>query len=331
MDNYTLYLFKKNERFNITNLINNLSWSESIDTLGTQLSFDKAINKDDYLFPNIEIELGDLIVLLNNNIEIFRGIITDLNRSSLYQASYTAFDFAFYLNKSKTIIQFNKIEASKAIKQLLSKVNVVIGNITPINTLVDKIYNDKYINKIIKDILDQSTAETGIQYRMEMQQNKLNISKYTDLKIQATYQMAENLAPFNITKAINSSFSISQSIADLKNSIKIISSEEKSTRIIGEAKDQESINKYGLLQEIETVDKKDISKARNIAKQRLKELNKIIQDTSIEMLGSDQVKAGRILELNEPKIGLIGSYLIKECTHSFNNGIHKVNVNLGVL
>ena len=74
------------------------------------------------------------------------------------------------------------------------------------------------------------------------------------------------------------------------------------------------------------MDSKDIAQARNIAKNKLAELNKIAEDTSIELLGSDAVRAGRILEITEPITGLSGKYLVKECTHTYKNRIHKMSL-----
>ena len=83
MDNYTLFLIKDNKaKHNITNLISNLSWSDNIDTLGTQLSFDFTRNREDsFLVKKDLVETGDKLILTNNNKEIFRGIITDLDWS----------------------------------------------------------------------------------------------------------------------------------------------------------------------------------------------------------------------------------------------------------
>jgi len=327
MDNYTLLLLKNQQKYNITKLSQELLWRDSIDTLGMELSFNIAKNNDDIFIKNYDVtEVGDKLVLSNNGIEVFRGIITDetINR---YSKNIVAFDYAFHLNKSKTIIQFNKIRADEAIKQLCSKFNIPIGNITAISTLITKIYKDNTIAEIIKYILDIATKELGIQYRLEMRSGKLYIEKYMDLIVKATFKPASNLAAFDVTKAIGN-ISRSRSIQDMKNSIIITSSDEESTRVYASAKDDNSINKYGLLQEVQSVDDKDIAQVNNIAKNQLKLLNRITENTSIELLGSDLVRAGRILNIEEKTSGLSGNYLVKECTHTYNNRIHKMQLNI---
>jgi len=328
MDNYTLLLLKDTgQSYNLTQLIGSLEWRDTIDTLGMELSFDKAHSDEKYMASHDIVELGDKVALMNNGIEVFRGIVTDEDIDGRFGRSYVAFDYAFYLNKSKTIIQFNKSKASESIKKLCDKFGVSIGNIIPISTLITKIYKDNTIAEIILDILEQATKETGIKYRLEMRAGKLYIEKYTDLIVSATYQPAANLAKFDVTKAIGD-ISSSRSIQDMKNSIIITSSDEKSSRVYAEVKDDTNIKRYGLLQDVQSVEDKDISQAMNIAKNQLKLLNKITEDTSIELLGNDQVRAGRILVIDEPVTGLSGQYLVKECTHTLDNSIHTMKLNV---
>ncbi|WP_432408563.1 XkdQ/YqbQ family protein [Wukongibacter sp. M2B1] len=324
VDNYTVFLINNNgKKLNITQLCSNLSWRDSIETLGMELTFDIARNTEDDNIPDV-VEIGNKLILKNNSTEIFRGIITDLG-TERYKKAITAFDYAFYLNQSRTIIQFRKISAKEAISQLCTKFNVPIGNITSISTPITKIYKDKTIAEIIKDILKQATNELGIKYRLEMRAGKLYIEKYTDLIVTATFQPSSNLEAFNILDAIGN-ISKTESIQDMKNSIQITSGNEKSSRIVATAEDTTNIAKYGLLQEVESVDDKDISKATNIANNKLKELNRINEDTTISLLGNDDVRAGRILEVANTIFDLKGQYLVKSCTHTYSNSIHKMSI-----
>ncbi|AOY76688.1 XkdQ/YqbQ family protein [Clostridium formicaceticum] len=326
IDNYTIFLIKNNpQSLNITQLCASLTWRDSLDTLGMQFSFDVARNKEDRYMTNWDlVEIGDKLILTNNNIEVFRGIITDLGIER-YKKTITAFDYAFYLNQSKIIIQFKKITATDAIKQLCSKFNVPVGNITSISTQITKIYKDKTVAEIIKDILDQATNETGTKYRLEMREGKLYIEKYEDLIVIPIFKPASNIAPFNALNAIGS-INKTESIQAMRNSIQITSGDEQSTRVVATVEDAANIAKYGLLQDVESIDDKNISQAKNIAENKLKDSNKVHEDISLELLGDDKVRSGRILEINNETFGLSGRYLVKECTHTYNNRIHKMSI-----
>ncbi|WP_157047245.1 XkdQ/YqbQ family protein [Alkaliphilus metalliredigens] len=313
----------------ITALVGNLTWTSHESTLGVQLNFDTAYNNIIY-FPKDLIDIGDVVVLSNDGNEVFRGIIVTEEINGEFSRHYIAFDYAFYLNKSKGVYQFNGIQASKAIEQLLNDLNIPVANIASITTIINHIYFDKVISDIIKDILLQATQETGQRYRLEMRAGKLYIENEVDLIVNATFKLAENIESYNVTTAI-SNLSRRRSIEEMKNSIIIISENGESIKTVGSAKESTSIQKYGLLQEVQSVDEKDISQANHIARTLLKDLNKIFEDNSVELIGNDSVRAGRIINISEPITGMNGQYKIKSCTHNVSNGIHKMSLDLGVL
>lgn len=327
MDNYVITLVKNDGTSqDITKISGGLSWKDNIDTLGMELFFDVARNIEDKYMKGYDIvEIGDKVILMNNDKEIFRGIIVDLE-TERYRKSITALDYAFYLNKSKTIIQFNKIPGNEVITKLCSEFNVPIGNITSIPTLITKIYKEETISDIIKDVLNIATNETGIKYRLESRGGKIFVEKYTDLIIKPRFKPATNIGSIDVMKAIGG-ISKSESIVDMKNSILITSSDEKSSRIIAKVKDDDNISKFGLLQEVESVDDKEMADAQGIAKNKLKELNRVGEDISIgPLLGDDNVRSGRILEIDNDMFNLKGQYLVKDCTHNYHNRIHTMNI-----
>ncbi|MEH6940773.1 XkdQ/YqbQ family protein [Bacillus sp. JJ722] len=308
---YHLFTNKKD----ISGLVGNVSWHSNVDTLGMQLDFNLAYS-DMKEIPKNVVSIGDLIILKNNNTELFRGIVVSEKSAGRSPRSYVCFDFAFYLNKSKIIKQFNKHTASNAIQEVLREFNIP-NKVVSIPTKISTIYKDKVVSDIIKDILSQATKELGIKYRMEMRGGTLVIEKQKDLYVKARVDLIGNP-------------SRSQSIEEMKNSIVIVSGDEKVTKVVAKAKDNKNIKKYGLLQDVQSVDQKDIAKAQNIANQTLKELNVIKEDNSIELLGDDNVRAGRLLKVNEPITGIVGTYLITDCKQSLNNGIRKMSLTLGV-
>jgi len=325
---HELFCIANGVETNITPVVGNLSWRSNVNELGEQLDFDMAFN-DDYYFPKNPVDLGRLIVMRNID-ELIRGIVITEQKNGREPIQYNVFDYAFYLNKSKAVYQFNKIAADKAITKILTDFSVPIGKIAAMKTLIKKIYPGDTVSDIIKDILDIVNKATGIKHVMEMRQGKLYIEKQTDLVVKATFRLASNLAAHDVTEAIGAP-SRRRSIEEMRNSIKITSGDEKSIKIIATAKNDALIKQYGLLQEVTSVDKKDIAQARNIAANMLKDLGKVFEENSVEVMGNDAVRAGRILELTEPLTGLSGKYLINDVTHTIKDGIHTMRPGLGVL
>ncbi|MEH7389658.1 XkdQ/YqbQ family protein [Bacillus sp. JJ1474] len=318
---HELWRINVSQAIDITPIVGSISWSDDVDTLGQQLTFNTAYNDTRY-FPQVSIEPGDTILLKNKN-EIFRGTMVTEQRNGQFERVFTCFDPAFYLNKSKEIFQCNKVRADVAIKQLCNMFNVPIGNVVSIPAVIKKIFNGE-ISAIIKEILEIAENTLGIKYRFEMRSGKLFIEKQTALIVKGTFTLAG--IEYDLNESISNP-SRKRSIEEMKNSIKIINND----KVVTTVRDEGLISKYGLLQEVHSVNDDEKSKAKNIANNILKELGKVLEENSLDMLGNDEVRAGRLIEINEPKTGMSGRCLIKSVNHTLDKGIHRMSLQLRVI
>lgn len=313
----------------ITAVTGNYTRSDNVDSLGMEFSFDLINNPLDKKFNRYEIPVGSKVVLSNNGANVFSGIIISYDRRSMANYTYKAYDYGFYLNKSEAMIQFNNTSVSEAVKKLCSENSIPVGAVTSISTNVSKIYNGNKISDIIKDLLNLATNELGTKYRLEVRDNKLYIDKYEDLVITAYYKPARNVGGFNPAN-IPGAFTSTYSIEDMATRVLIISSSEKNATIRATAEDSSNISKYGLLTKVEKLDDKNNAQASNIAKVKLKELNKVKRSFKITLFGDDKVRAGRMLVFNQPDINLVGAFLVKNCTHNYNGRSHTMSLDLEV-
>lgn len=323
---HELWLVKGNTMTDITPLIGSISRRSNKDELGEEITFDIAFN-DVSFFPKNPCDIGDLVILKNNDKEITRAVIVEETKSGRNPISYTAFDYAFYLNKSTTIYQFTKMRADQCIRKILNDFNIPIGNVVNINFNVDKIYPEDTPSDIIEDILDQARQKTNIKHLMEMRQGKLYIEPQGNLTIKALIQQVEGWGKVDATLAISNP-SKTRSIVNMKNSIQIVSNDDK---LILTRDDNAMINKYGRLQEVVKLDQEEKRSAVQVAQNELKQLSKVVEEASIELLGDDNVRAGRLIEVNEPITGLKGKYLINDVTHTISGAIHIMSLSLGVM
>lgn len=321
---YELWAVKNNLMYNVTPLIDSLSWKSNIDELGERLDFNVAFSDTNNL-PLNPIDLGSLVILKNQS-EIYRGIVFTEQRTGRDAISFSSFDYAVYLNKSKNVYQFKKVNAKTAIEKILKDYKIPIGKIISINATIKKIYPSDTGSDIIKDILRIATAQTGIKYRFEMRQGKFYVEKQQNLVIKGVFKLANNFNNDDVMGAISAP-SRKRSIEDMKNSI-IITIDDK---IVINLKNNSLVSKYGLLQEVQSIDKKDKTKAKTIAQNLLNDLGKILEENSIEVPGDDSFRAGRIVEIQESVTGMKGKYLIKDVTHTVKNGIHTMSLGLGVI
>lgn len=320
----------KDSLVDISNITGGYQRSENSDGLGEEFSFSLALNKKDKYWPRLEIDVGDKILFQNSGITVFTGMIVEDDTADNLTHSIKAYDYGFILNKSQVNVQFRKMAADKAIEKLCSDFGISIGSICSMPTLIDKIYSGDMVSDCLNNIISQVSADTGLEYRMEVRVNKLYIEVLTDLVITAVYKGASNIAPFDVTTE-PASLQKNRSIVDMRNSVKIVSSDENSTSVIGEAKDDEAISKFGLLQQIESASENDGSQAKNQAKNRLVELNKIKNEISVRLMGDDNVRAGRILEFNQEEESLIGRYKVINASHTYYNNNHYMDLTLEVI
>lgn len=308
-----LHVIKREKAIDITEVSGSINLSTSVDTLGASLVFNIVRNYNDlsYLFSD-EIETGDVIILTNEK-ELFRGIVVSISTTK-YSRTVECLDYCFYLNKNKVIKQFDHIAASVAIKQLLQEINAPEGEISNISTSITKVYYSNTIAEIINDILKQVNEELGVKYKLEFIDNKFNVNPFKKINVEFRYKQTGNET-------------INESIQDMKNRILVTSNEQESTEILAIAEDAKNIEKYGSLQEIINVDpEQKEAKVRNIAKTKLKELNKVFKTVSLEGFGDDNFRAGRVVYLNNSKLKLFGEFLIKSCVHTWRKGEHIVNL-----
>lgn len=294
--------------------------SDNVDGLAMSFSFDVAFNKNDKYLPDLAINPGDKVVFVNGPKAVFAGIIVDESRG-LYERSYTAYDYGWYLNKNEVIVQFRSMAADAAIQKLCDDFKIPVGSIAPMQTKITKIYNGDTLSDCFRDIIRQVEVDQAKSFRMEVREGKLYIEPYSDLIIKASFKPASNLAPFDSTIAPANEHE-TRSIEDMHNAVKVVSAVEESVQIIAEASDAVSMEQFGTLQKVEHIDGKNSAQAANIAKNLLLEANKIGKGKTVTLLGDDTVRSGRILDYQGK------AFLVRSCTHYYNGTSHTMDLEL---
>lgn len=312
----------------VTDIIGNLTWRDTVDTLGVEVDFELPINRYDKKFEFLyDITLGDPIQILNAKGEVLVQAIIVTETPNGKITSFTAYDMAWYLNKSTVIKQFKKMIGNDCVKSLCKEIGIDV-EVSGLDTKIDKIYKDKAVSEVIKDIIEQCSQFNSKKFFIEFDNGTLKVMPYQKIKVFGTFEIQKDKF-ININENIGG-VSLTKSIVDMKNSVLVITENKGAVRTMGQEQDTKSIEKYGKLQEVITLDEKEFSKANLVAKNELKKLNKITEDFSIDVLGDDNVKSGRVIDIDLPLFNLKGEYLIKESNHTISNHIHKISLKLEV-
>ena len=312
----------------VSDIIGNLTWRDTVDTLGVEVDFELPINRYDKKFEFLyDITLGDPIQILNAKGEVLVQAIIVTETPNGKITSFTAYDMAWYLNKSTVIKQFKKMIGNDCVKSLCKEIGIDV-EVSGLDTKIDKIYKDKAVSEVIKDIIEQCSQFNSKKFFIEFDNGTLKVMPYQKIKVFGTFEIQKDKF-ININENIGG-VSLTKSIVDMKNSVLVITENKGAVRTMGQEQDTKSIEKYGKLQEVITLDEKEFSKANLVAKNELKKLNKITEDFSIDVLGDDNVKSGRVIDIDLPLFNLKGEYLIKESNHTISNHIHKISLKLEV-
>lgn len=306
----------------ITAYTNNYQRSDGIDTLGQEFTFDLADNPFDVNMSGQRLQIGGKVEfsnqVSNNNKSatmtlaeepaeeiVFQGIVVSEKQSGVTKYSYICFDYCFYLNKSEIEIQFNGISATDAIKKVCAENDVPLGNVADIKTNIKKIYQGQPVSDVIRDIIRQATEETGNKYRLEYREGKIHVEDYKELILDKV-----------ITQPI-SNYSRDLSMEDMRNSIVIISSKEKSTSVKSTIQDDESVKKYGLIKKIIKVDDKKQAQTAQIAKKTIQDSNRVKEKMNLTLLGDDTVRSGRIIIIDDDTVDIHDKFTVENCKHNY--------------
>ncbi len=310
--------------YDITPIVQQFSWDSSM-SLASVIEFSVIWN--DKFIPVNPVEIGDLVIIFKNGSEVNRGIIVKSKQSGISAIDYVAFDYAWYLGKSKSVYQFNGIDAKQAIEKILSDFGMPIGNITDMATSINKIYIQKSPAEIIQDIIKEHERQSGIKIFPEMRLGKIFIEKMRDMAVIGRFRYAANVASSNVLD-----FPIgaerTRSIEEMRNRIKIILSQDDNFETVALEQDTPMASKYGLLEETYKIDVEDMAKARQVARILLQRLSKVHETNSLTLMGDVSFKAGRLFDVVESTTGMEGRFMITNCKHEVAGDLHVMNLNL---
>ena len=313
---YRVMLCKDGKSENITDLVGELSWNESLETVGVTLSFIVPDTVERYI-TRLKIEAGDIIQLFNDDGELIRAVVVSISRD-FPKRSVKALDFGFYLNKNDTVIQFKDKSVSECLKQLFSKVGVSVGSICDMPAKVKGVYI-KNVNEIIKELIKIQEDNDGKKYYYELRADKIYVFQLTNEPISYIFKPAINVGGFDVTdKNAHSRGKYTHSIEDMKNSIIAEVNSKESGKMPEKmfvARDNENIKKYGLLSENYSVNSDEADNIQEVANKRLKEKNTIKRELSMDFIGHDKARPSRIMHIEDDYLGINGNFRIKSVSH----------------
>lgn len=288
-----------------------VEWSGTDTQASRQITFSIPVNPYDKGFKNASIKLGDIVTLYSDKEKLFIGVITSREKSAaIGTASYTAKDFMHYLLRSSTSRKFVNKTPEQITKQICTEAGIKCSDLAKTGVNIPKlIFEDQNFYGIILKAYRKAVGKTKKKYMLTMDGKKLSvIVKGKDSKV--TLDQGKD-----ITDA-----SYSDTTDNMVNLVKIYN---ESMQQVGKVEKKKLTQKYGIYQS--TYTKEDGVNAKKEAEALMVGITK---EASVEAIGNIRAVSGRSIVIYDKATGLNGKFYITSDTHTFENGVHTMQLEL---
>ena len=288
-----------------------VTWSGTENKASREISFTIPWNPYDKGFEKINIKLGDLMVLYDGSKQIFVGTVTDRQKpAEAGSASYVARDFMHYLLRSNTTKKFKKTSPEKITQAVCKELGIKTTDLAKTKINIPSLwFEDKCIYDIIITAYRKAKAKTGKKYMPVMVGKKVSVIE-KGLDSEVTLDQATDITSANYHDTTD----------NMVDMVKIFDSKLKQ---IGQQQHKKNVATYGVYQATYTkekgVDAKKEAKAMLVG---------ITKEASVEAIGDIRAVAGKCIEVHDKATGLTGKFYITSDTHTFQNGVHTMALDL---
>ena len=300
--------------YDISGACARIIWKGSASEASRSVDFDYINAPYDNTVNLPSIATGDYISLEDTKEgEIFFGQIFGVEKSSQTGTiTFTAYDMMKHLLESTGQYNFKNLTAEAIASQACADIQVPIRHLHPTGVNIASMICDKMkMYDIVMAAYTKAHKITGDKYFAMIYKRGLGVYK-TEWAVKG-FTLSEDS---NIYAS-----SISERMDDIKNKVLIFDDKGKQ---VGEVKDDGSIKKFGIFQEIYS--KEEGIDATTGAKNLLKV--KPTQAIKISAIGDINCLSCYFVEVKDTATGLSGKYWIASDSHAFENGTHKMELEL---
>lgn len=296
-----------------------IEWStERKDTPG-KLVF--KVIKDDML----DFSEGSAVRLRVDGDNVFYGFVFKQQRDKEGIITVTAYDQLRYLKNKDTRV-YENMTASGFVKALADDYSLNPGVLDDTGYVIEsRVEENTSLFEMIANALDITLMNTGMMYVLYDDFGRLTLRS-----LEAMY-VGGSGAYFVVDEETGENFEYTSSIDDSTyNKIKLTyDNEDTGYREVYIAQDSSNINRWGVLQYFDTLQKGENGQAK--ADKLLSLYNKKTRNLRItNALGDNRVRAGSmiVVNLNLGDIKVKNFMLVEKCRHTYNDGEHRMDLTL---
>lgn len=267
----------------------------------------------------LQIEEGNAVRLDVNGKSVFFGFIFERSWNSDGQMKVTAYDQLRYL-KNTDSYNYTNLSTGEVILMIARDYNLKTGTLIDTGHKISRNRPDKTLIDIILDSLDLTLIHTGKIYVLYDDAGSLTLNDVENMKLDIMID-GSTAQDYDFKISIDS---------DTYNQIKVYYDDNKTKkREVYMTKDTGTINKWGILQKNESIEKD--ANGQEIAERYLGLYNRPTRSLSIKgAFGDIRVRAGCLIPvfLDIKEMELKNYLLVETVTHNIDEGIHTMDMTL---
>lgn len=271
---------------------------------------------------------GDRATLSVEGRVVFSGFVMTKERTSEQIISVTAYDQMFYLVRNKATYVFLNQGAGEIIQTIAADYGLQVGYISDSGWKIpQRIEEGETLMDIILSALEICGQATGKEYFLFDQGGALVVKERNEMLANAVLRCDGGISDYEYKTDISQ---------DTYNAVQLYHAGRKETeRKAYKAEQAEKVKEWGRMQYYKRVAYTlNEAQLKEMAEGILKEKCRVVKKLTIENINGDVLLyAGNSIWLEIPdlaEISLTGRALIESCTHIFEDGEHRMQMDIRI-
>lgn len=303
-------------------IVGKITWEGSRLNVARKLVFSYVQDARDPNLPNYAINCGETVYGYDEDGNLqFQGNVYDIEKDVQQSTvTVTAYDNLFIFCRSKTTRKFTDMLAEDIAKAVCSELGIKVGKLAETGKKTSFIAQEKTGYQIIMiaytDAANQINAskankeDPDVLFHPIMRGDELDVIKKGEL--------IEGMEANQFTNIENSQYR--ESIEEIVNSVMVT---DQQGNITGYQTKDEWIKRYSMVQDVYKTNPNDNAQT---------EINKLFKGPErsgiIQMMGNYAAKSSYSIQIRDILTELSGKFWIKSDTHTFENGIHEMRLEI---